>query len=50
MTFIRTIPPADAEGQVREMYRQIPERFGYVPNWAKAFSLRPGVRRAGRLC
>jgi hypothetical protein len=26
------------------MYRQVQSRFGYVPNWAQAFSLRPGVR------
>ena len=44
MAFIRTIPPADAEGPVREMYEQVQARFGYVPNWALAFSLRPGVR------
>ena len=43
MAFIRTTPPADAEGPVREMYEQVHGRFGYVPNWAKAFSLRPGV-------
>lgn len=44
MAFIRTIPPSEAEGPVREMYRQAQSRFGYVPNWAQAFSLRPGVR------
>lgn len=43
MTFIRTIPPSDAEGPVAEMYEQLRGRFGYVPNWAKAFSLRPSV-------
>ncbi len=43
MAFIRTIPPADAEGPVREMYQRAHGRFGYVPNWAQAFSLRPGV-------
>jgi uncharacterized peroxidase-related enzyme len=43
MAFIRTIPPSDAEGPVREMYEQVHGRFGYVPNWAKAFSLRPDV-------
>jgi uncharacterized peroxidase-related enzyme len=43
MAFIRTTPPADAEGSVRAMYEQVHGRFGYVPNWAKAFSLRPGV-------
>jgi len=26
------------------MYQQAARRFGYVPNWAQAFSLRPGVR------
>lgn len=44
MAFIHTIPPADAEGPVREMYRQVQGQLGYVPNWAQAFSLRPGVR------
>ena len=42
--FIRTIPPADAEGPVREMYEEARGRFGYVPNWTQAFSLRPGVK------
>jgi uncharacterized peroxidase-related enzyme len=44
MAFIRTIAPADAEGPVREMYEQVSSRLGYLPNWAQAFSLRPGVR------
>ncbi len=44
MAFIRTIPPSEAQGPVREMYQQAERRFGYVPNWAQAFSLRPGVR------
>ena len=43
MAFIRTTPPSDAEGPVRDMYEQVQGRLGYVPNWAKAFSLRPGV-------
>jgi uncharacterized peroxidase-related enzyme len=43
MAYIRTISPPDAQGPVREMYEQVSGRFGYVPNWAKAFSLRPGV-------
>ena len=43
MAFIRTIPTADAEGPVRAMYDQARARFGFVPNWAHAFSLRPGV-------
>jgi uncharacterized peroxidase-related enzyme len=44
MAFIRTIPPSEAEGLVREMYEQAHGRFGYVPNWMQAFSLRPEVR------
>jgi|SRR5687768_12377477 len=44
MAFIRTIPPSEAQGPVREMYEQARARFGYVPNWAQAFSLRPEVR------
>jgi uncharacterized peroxidase-related enzyme len=43
MTFIRTIPPSDAHGPVREMYQGVERRFGSIPNWARAFSLRPGV-------
>jgi uncharacterized peroxidase-related enzyme len=43
MAFIRTIPPADAEGPVREMYERAQSQLGYVPNWAQAFSLRPRV-------
>jgi len=26
------------------MYQQAARRFGYIPNWAQALSLRPGVR------
>src|SRR5215470_10449086 len=43
MAFIRTIPAAEAEGPARAMYEQLQDRFGFVPNWAQAFSLRPGV-------
>ena len=43
MAFIRTTPPSDADGTVRDMYDQVQNRFGFVPNWAKAFSLRPGI-------
>ncbi|HEU5194526.1 MAG TPA: carboxymuconolactone decarboxylase family protein [Methylomirabilota bacterium] len=44
MAFIRTIPPPEAQGSVREMYEQVCGALGHVPNWAQAFSLRPGVR------
>jgi uncharacterized peroxidase-related enzyme len=44
MTFIRTIDPAEADGPVRDMYDQVERALGYVPNWARPFSLRPAVR------
>jgi uncharacterized peroxidase-related enzyme len=43
MAYIRTIEPGEAEGPVREMYEGVRARFGFVPNWAQAFSLRPAV-------
>jgi uncharacterized peroxidase-related enzyme len=46
MAFIRTTAPGDAEGATREMYRQVEQALGHLPNWALAFSLRPGVRDA----
>jgi uncharacterized peroxidase-related enzyme len=46
MAFIRTIAPSEADGPVREMYEKVHSRFGFVPNWARAFSLRPGVNDA----
>lgn len=44
MAYIRTIPPAEAEGPVRQMYERGPGGPDAVPNWLQAFSLRPGVR------
>ena len=44
MPFVRTIPPSDAEGAVREMYDKVQAEQGAIPNWAHAFSLRPAVR------
>jgi uncharacterized peroxidase-related enzyme len=44
MAFVRTIPPPEAQGSVREMYEQVHAALGHVPNWAQALSLRPGVR------
>lgn len=43
MTFIKTIPVAEATGDVRRMYEKDQARLGYVPNYAKLFSLRPQV-------
>ncbi|MFO7550225.1 MAG: hypothetical protein R6W80_02380 [Haliea sp.] len=43
MTFMQTIPPEEASGEVAAMYRRQQAKFGYVPNYAKAFSLRPEI-------
>lgn len=45
MPFIRTIPPAEAQGPVREMYERIEKQQGMIPNWAHVFSLRPSVQQ-----
>jgi hypothetical protein len=50
MTFIRTVRPADASGDVRDMYKRQEDYWGFVPNYAKAFSHRPeALARWGRL-
>ena len=41
MAFVSTVPPSEAEGAVREMYARQQEAYGYVPGYAKVFSLRP---------
>lgn len=43
VTFIRTVPPSEAAGPVREMYERAQKQHGHVPNWAQAFSPRPAV-------
>jgi uncharacterized peroxidase-related enzyme len=43
MAFIHTIPVEEAAGEVRAMYERTQTAHGYVPNYAKAFSLRPDV-------
>jgi len=50
MAFIKTIVPADAEGDVRAMYERQQAAWGFVPNYAKVFCYRPEVMaRWGRL-
>ena len=41
--FIQTIPEAEAEGKLREIYEGDLKSLGYVPNHAMVFSLRPEV-------
>lgn len=50
MPFIETIAPADAEGEVRDMYERQQAAWGYIPSYATIFSLRPEIlARWGRL-
>lgn len=43
MSFISTISPALARGEVAKMYRRQQQDWGYVPNYAKVFCHRPEV-------
>jgi len=41
MAFVDTVPASDAEGPVHAMYARQQKAYGYVPGYAKVFSLRP---------
>jgi uncharacterized peroxidase-related enzyme len=43
MAFVHTVPVDRASGDVHAMYARIEAAVGYVPNYAKLFSLRPQV-------
>jgi len=43
MSFIETIAPEAADDTVAAMYRRQQAAWGYIPNYAKVFSLRPEV-------
>jgi len=43
MAFIDTIPPAEAQAALRDMYLRQQSAWGYVPNYAKVFCHRPAV-------
>ncbi|MCE8015473.1 peroxidase-related enzyme [Halomonas sp. MCCC 1A17488] len=43
MSYIETIDPERAEGEVREMYQRQQAHFGYLPNYARVFCHRPEV-------
>ena len=43
MAFIETITPEAADDTVAAMYRRQQAAWGFVPNYAKVFSLRPDV-------
>ena len=46
MAFIQTIPEEEATGPLRDLYDSRFEKRGYVPNYLKTLSLRPGVYEA----
>ena len=48
MAFIRTMPVDGAEGAVADMYEGDRAAMGYVPNFTRGFSHRPGVYDAWR--
>lgn len=43
MTLINTVPTQDALGQVAEIYQEITEAFGQVPNGMQMFSSSPAM-------
>jgi uncharacterized peroxidase-related enzyme len=48
MMFVETVPEGAATGELAELYDADRAALGHVPNYAKAFSLRPGVYAAWR--
>ena len=45
MAFVDTVPAKEAAGDVKNMYERQQQFFGYVPGYAKIFSLRPELMR-----
>jgi hypothetical protein len=43
MAFIRTIPEAEAQGLLKDLYDARLKDHGYIPNYTRAFSLHPEV-------
>ncbi|MDN3521104.1 carboxymuconolactone decarboxylase family protein [Halomonas ramblicola] len=43
MSYLETLAPERAEGDVAAMYRRQEAHFGYLPNYARAFGHRPEV-------
>ncbi len=46
--FIHTVQESEAEGKLRELYEGDRKNYGYIPNHASVFSLRPEVFEAWR--
>ncbi len=43
MSFLKTISEEESEGLIRDQYQTAQKSMGYVPNYIKAFNLRPEV-------
>lgn len=48
MTFVETVAPDEATGPLAAVYEADRAAFGYLPNFTRAFSLRPEVYEAWR--
>jgi hypothetical protein len=48
MTHIHTIPPEDADAELRQIYDQDVNAQGYIANYTSAMSLRPKAITAWR--
>jgi alkylhydroperoxidase/carboxymuconolactone decarboxylase family protein YurZ len=48
LSFIQTVPQEEASGLLEELYEADLAANGYIPNYARAFSLRPEVYAAWR--
>lgn len=46
MSFLSTIPEADAVDELADIYSSAGSAMGYVPNYTRTFSHRPGLYRA----
>lgn len=46
MSFISTVPPEEASGEVESLYSRLQASYGYVPNYGQLFSLRPDLFKA----
>lgn len=46
MSYIETIPEAEAHGKVAEMYERLRGQLGYLPNYGRQFSHRPALFQA----
>ncbi len=48
MSFLKSIPESEAQGNVKSLYDYDLEKKGYIANYTSLFSLRPEVLEAWR--